>query len=86
MKRLVVFALVITCAGCTSLRPIEGTPIELRQRVSSGELLKAGDRVLVETADLKLHQFVVTGFAPRVIEGKMTSIPIDQIIFRVIRT
>jgi hypothetical protein len=80
MKRLVVFAVIITCVGCTSLRPIDGTPAELRQRINSGELLKAGDRVSIETSDLKIHEFVITAFSAGVIEGKRTSISVDQII------
>ena len=80
MKRLVIFAVITICVGCTSLRPIGGTPAELRQRINSGELVKAGDRVSIETADLKMHEFVITGVASGVIEGKRTSISVDQII------
>jgi hypothetical protein len=80
MKRLLALVVVITCVGCTSLQPIAGAPADLRQRINSGEVLKAGDSVLIETTDLKTHQFVITGFAPGVIEGKKTSIPVDDII------
>lgn len=38
MKYLVLFTLLIVCTGCTTLRPIEGSPTELRQRLDSGEL------------------------------------------------
>ena len=80
MKRILVFAVIITCVGCTSLRPIAGTPAELRQRINSGEMLRAGDRVSIETTDLKMHEFVITGLTPGIIEGKKTSISVDQII------
>ena len=80
MKRFFVFAVIIICVGCTSLQPLDKTPTELRQRINSGELLKAGDRVSIETTDLKMHEFVITGVAPGVIEGKRTSIAVDQII------
>jgi hypothetical protein len=80
MRRIIILTAVITFAGCTTLRPIEGTPPELRQRITSAELLKTGDRVLIVTTDNKSHKFKVTGIRSGVIEGKATSIPIDQVV------
>jgi len=78
MLRIIFLALVLICAGCTTLRPIQGSPTELRQRISSGALLKPGDRVSIVTTDNKTHQFEVTGINAGVIEGKAESVPIDQ--------
>jgi hypothetical protein len=80
MRRIIVLAAIISCAGCTTLRPIEGTSTELQQRIDSGELLKAGDRVVIVTTDNKTHRFAVTGIAAGLIEGKADSVPVDQVV------
>jgi hypothetical protein len=80
MRRVIILITVISVAGCTTLRQIEGTPPELQQRITSAELLKTGDRVLIVTMDNKNHKFKVTGIRSGVIEGKATSIPIDQVV------
>ena len=79
MKRLIVLAAVISCTGCTTLRPIEGTATELQQRINSGELLKPGDRVVVVTTDNHTHRFAVTAIGAGLIDGKSDSVPVDQI-------
>ena len=81
MKHLIILVAVISFAGCTTLRPIEGTSTELQQRISSGQLLKVGDRVLIVTTDQKAHRFAVTGIGAGVIEGKADSIPVDQVAY-----
>src|SRR5450755_2575998 len=72
-------AVLVSCAGCTTLRPIEGNPANLRQRINSGELLKTGDRVLVVTTDQKTHRFTVRSVGADRIDGPSESIPIEQI-------
>jgi hypothetical protein len=79
MKRFVALIAAISLAGCTTLRPIEGTSTELQQRISAGELLKAGDRVSIVTTDAKTHRFSVTGISAGLIEGKADSVPVDQV-------
>jgi hypothetical protein len=80
MRRIIILITVIRFAGCTTLRPIEGIPPELQQRVTSGELLKTGDRVLIVTTDNRSHKFKVTALRLGLIEGKATSIPVDQVV------
>jgi hypothetical protein len=72
-------SVLVSCAGCTTLRPIEGNPAELRRRISSGELLKTGDRILVVTTDQKEHRFTVRSVGASLIDGPSESIPIEQI-------
>ena len=79
-KALVVLAMVIGCAGCTTLRPVAGTPEELRARINSGQLLKPGERVNIVTADQNVHRFVVTGVANGVIAGRTDSVPVGQVV------
>jgi hypothetical protein len=80
MRRIIILITVISFAGCTTLQPIEGIPPELQQRISSGELLKTGDRVLIVTTDNESHKFKVTGIRSGLIEGNATSIPVDQVV------
>jgi hypothetical protein len=80
MKCLVLFTLLIVCTGCTTLRPIEGSPAELRQRLDSGELLKTGDRVVIVTTDAKAHRFAVKSIDAGLIRGRSESVPIEQVL------
>jgi hypothetical protein len=80
MKRIIVLAAIISCTGCTVLRPIEGTSNELQQRLISGQLLKPGDRVEIVTTNQKAHRFTVTRIDAGLIEGKTESIQTDQVV------
>lgn len=79
MKSLILLTVFVLNAGCTTLRPIEGTPMELQELIASNELLKIGDRVSIVTADGKTHRFAVTGFDAGIVRGKTESVSIDQV-------
>ena len=79
MKRLILLTVFVLNAGCTSLHPIEGTPIELQERIASNELLKIGDQVSIVTTDGKTHRLAVTGFEAGIVRGKTESVSIDQV-------
>ena len=81
MRRPLLLTVLLICTGCTTLRPIDGSPADLRQRLSAGELLKPGDRVLVITTDQKEHRFTVKSIGADVIEAPSESIPIEKIYF-----
>jgi hypothetical protein len=72
-------AVLASSAGCTTLSAIEDSPADLRQRINSGELLKAGDRVRVFTTDQREHRFTVKSVGAGRIEGSSESIPVEQI-------
>ena len=80
MKCAIALIAVISFAGCTTLRPIEGTPAELQQRLNSGNLLKSGDRVSIVTADYKTQVFKVTAVSASSIEGRTQKVPVDQVV------
>jgi hypothetical protein len=65
--------------GCISMQPIDGSPAELQNRISAGELLAPGDHVWIVTADDKAHRFVVAGIDAVRIAGANESVRIDQI-------
>jgi hypothetical protein len=80
MRGLTVLALILICAGCTTLKPVAGTPADLRQRINAGELLKAGDSVVIVTADGTSHRLEVTAVAGGLVQGRTESVPVDQIV------
>ncbi len=79
MRTFFALAALMVCAGCTTLKPVAGTPTELREKIDSGQLLKAGDRVLIVTTDDKPHRFAVTTIEAGIIQGRRDSVPIDQV-------
>jgi len=80
MRHIIVLVIIISCTGCTTLRPIDGTSTVLQQRINSGQLLKAGDRVEIVTTDHQTHRFAVTKIDAGLIEGKAESIQVDQVV------
>jgi hypothetical protein len=80
MKFFTALALIIAVAGCTTMRPIDGSPIELQQFINSGELLKPGDRVRIVTADEKTHRFAIIKVEAGLIVGSNESVPVDQVM------
>lgn len=80
MIRLVFLAAVLASSGCTTLRPISADQTDLSLRIASGELLKAGDHVVIETRDRQTYEFDVTSLSAASIDGKHRSIPTDQIV------
>jgi hypothetical protein len=80
MKRFSLIVVLIICSGCTTLRPIEGSPAELRQRITSGDLLKPGDRVVIVASDGKAHRFAIKSIDSGLIQGRSESVPIEQVM------
>lgn len=80
MGRLIVLAALVSFAGCTTLRPVEGTSNELQSRISSGALLTKGDRVSILTTDAKRHIFRVRLISDGIVEGRNDRFPVDQIV------
>jgi hypothetical protein len=73
--------LTMAISGCTTMRPVDGSPAELQQYINSGELLEAGDRVRIVTADQKAHRFAITKIEAGLIVGSNESVPIDQVVY-----
>ena len=80
MARNGFLALVMVFAGCTTMRPIDGSPTELRQFINFGQLLRPGDRVRIVTADEKTHRFAIIKVEAGLIVGSNESVPIDQVM------
>jgi hypothetical protein len=80
MNLFTAFVLIIVVSGCTTMRPIDGSPTELRRFISAGELLKPGDYVRIVTADEKAHRFAITKVEAGLIVGPNESVPVEQVI------
>jgi hypothetical protein len=74
---LTIIAFTIT--GCTTLRPVELSQSTVQQRISSGDLIKAGDKVKIITTGEKQYDFKVISIADGYIKGKDIEIPIKDI-------
>jgi hypothetical protein len=81
MKWFITCLLIIAAAGCATMRPIDGSPTELRQFITSGELLKPGDHVRIVTADDKTHQFAIVRIEAGLIVGPKESVPVDEVTY-----
>jgi hypothetical protein len=71
--------MTVALIGCTTLEPVSGASTELRQRIAAGELLRAGDRVVIHTLDGGKHRFAVTAVGDGNIQGKHDAVPIDEV-------
>lgn len=79
MKGFTACVLTIAVTGCTTMRPIDGSPTELQRFINAGELLKQGDRVRIVTADEKAHRIALTKVEAGLIVGANESVPVDQV-------
>lgn len=61
--RRITTGLIIGCLatslGCTSVKPIELSPKTLQAQLRNGELIEAGDRVVITTVDARRERFTV---------------------------
>jgi hypothetical protein len=85
MKGIMVSLLFFIVSGCATLRPVDGTPVELRQSITAGELLQSGDRVRIVTEDAKSHRLTVITVEAGLIVGRNKSVPVDQVKYLEIR-
>lgn len=85
MKWIMVSLLLFIVSGCTTLRRVDGTPVELRQSIAAGELLDPGDRVLIVTEDANSHHLTVIRVEAGLIVGRNESVPVDQVRYLEIR-
>jgi hypothetical protein len=79
MGAALLAAVLVSSTGCTTLRPIEGDPAELQQRINSGDLLKPGDRVVIVASDGRRHRFAIKSIDAGLIKGRSESVPIEQV-------
>jgi hypothetical protein len=67
-------------AACNTMRPIDGSPTELRRLIERGDLVKHGDRIRVVTADELSRRITVTKIEAGRIIGSNESVCIENVI------
>ena len=75
-----ITALALLLGGCTSLKPVELPPEEVRSQVRNGQIVRAGERVSLTTQDGTTHVFEVLEVTDRVVRGAAIDVPIDSIV------
>ncbi len=80
MKLISTIVVVLFVSGCTTMKPVEMSPEQLRQKVSAGEIVKVGDSIQIATTDGRTHKFKVTAVTNDRISGKEIEIPVGDIL------
>ncbi len=75
-----VAAIALLLGGCTSLKPVESPPEELREQVRNGQIVRPGERVSLTTDDGATHVFDVLEVTDSAVRGDAVSIPVDSIV------
>ncbi len=79
MKVVVVVA-ILTLTGCTSLQDVGLSSQELQARIRAGELVEAGDRVALRTADGRDFVMKVVEVNRESLRGDAAEVLIDDIV------
>ena len=79
---LSVLSTALVVVSCTTFRPVVGTQEETQRRLLSGEVIAAGDRVRLATADGQVHEIRVDSVAldNGMILGGDAAIPIRNVV------
>jgi hypothetical protein len=77
-----VVGTALVVSGCTTFRPVVGTAEETQRRLLGGEVLAAGDRVRLTTADGQVHEMRVDSVAldGGTILGDGDAVPIRNVV------
>ncbi len=75
-----VAATALLLGGCTSLKPVELPPEELREQVRNGQIVRPGERVSLTTDDGTTHVFDVLEVTGSAVRGDAVDVPIDSIV------
>jgi hypothetical protein len=71
MQRTILLIIILACAGCTTLQPLAGDPLQQ---------LKVGDRVAIVTQDHLQHRFRVKSIDADAVIGASQTVQLDQIV------
>ena len=79
---LSVLSAALVVVSCTTFRPVVGTQEETQRRLLAGEVLAAGDRVRLTTADGQVHEIRVASVAldSGMILGEGDAVPIRNVV------
>ena len=79
---LSALGLLLLISGCTTFRPVVGTPEEVQRKILNGEVLAAGDRVRLTAKDGQVHEIRVESVAldSGTISGGREAVPIRNVV------
>ncbi len=80
MKFVSMMMIILLASGCTTLKPVEMSPEQLHEQISTGDVIKVGDSVKVVTADGAISKFKITAITAEHISGKDTELRIEDIV------
>ncbi|MDQ7049559.1 MAG: hypothetical protein Q9M92_08455 [Enterobacterales bacterium] len=80
MKAAFVFLMVFVVYGCTSLRPIELSPLDLQAKIVEENIIQIGDEVKLVTSNGIHHEFTIESISSSVIKGKNTEVLVKDIV------
>ncbi len=78
--KMLVFTIIVFFSACTSLQPVNMSPVQIQDNIASKGLVKEGAQVKVVTANGKEYEFEVTSISDTHISGNEVSIPIKDVV------
>ena len=75
-----VAAIALLLGGCTSLKPVELPPEQLRDQVRRGQIVRPGERVSLTTDSGATHVFDVLEVTDSAVCGDAVRVPVDSIV------
>lgn len=79
-KLVSVFLVILLMSGCSTVTPVEMTPEQVQQKISTGEVIAVGDAVKVATSNGEIYNFKVTAITSQQILGDEVEIPIEEVV------
>lgn len=76
----VVLVCLVLFSGCVSVAKLGDSPEEVRSVIREGEILRAGDRVVLETTKKREVEFKVSQIDERAIRGDGNEVFIDDVV------
>ncbi len=79
---LMLLLCAVLGSACTTLRPVQLATDDAKQQITSGQLLKPGDKVRLITRDGKAHEFAITAIdaAEGTVKGHADSVRVADIV------
>jgi hypothetical protein len=79
---LVLLLCAVIGSACTTLHPVQLSTNNAQQQITSGQLLKPGDKVRLITTDGEVHDFAITAIdtADGTVKGAANSVRVADIV------
>ncbi|MDH5344703.1 MAG: hypothetical protein OEW59_02985 [Gammaproteobacteria bacterium] len=80
--KILLSGIVLCHAGCTTMKPVEVPPEELRQMILTKDLLPPGEtaRIATDDGEVRTLRIVEVDSEARVIRGRSATVDVDEVI------